>query len=141
MLLWVMVLGFQNTCAVSEKWNVSRVIPRLNGWVCKTLRLSPLAVKHSVLAVLAVLVQLPLEWNTYLFFKFWFCKLCVENWWVESIVLLIFVLWRCFNRRWVRGCGVGQKFLFYVVSTGYFYVLFLWVIAVSDFLLWKFKKN
>ena len=30
----------------------------------------------------------------------------------ESIVFLIFVLWWCFNRRWVRGCGVGQKVLF-----------------------------
>ena len=27
----------------------------------------------------------------------------------ESIVLLIFVLWRCFNRRWVRGDGVGLE--------------------------------
>ena len=30
----------------------------------------------------------------------------------ESIVLLIFVLWHCFNRRWVRGCGLRQKVLF-----------------------------
>ena len=30
----------------------------------------------------------------------------------ESIVLLIFVISRCFNRRWVRGCGLGQKLLF-----------------------------
>ena len=28
---------------------------------------------------------------------------------VESIVLLIFVLWWCLNRRWKRGGGVGQK--------------------------------
>ena len=44
MLLWVMVVGFENTCTVSGKWNVSKVIPRLYGWVYKTLRLSPLAV-------------------------------------------------------------------------------------------------
>ena len=31
---------------------------------------------------------------------------------VESTVLLTFVLWQCFNHRWVRGCGVGQKVLF-----------------------------
>ena len=63
----------------------------------------------------------------------------------EGIVLLIFVIWRCFSRRWVRGCGVGHKVLFragwnprrdlsqrnkhdsfwHVVSTGHFYVLFL----------------
>ena len=30
----------------------------------------------------------------------------------KSIVLLIFVLWRCFNRRLARGRGVGQKCLF-----------------------------
>ena len=30
----------------------------------------------------------------------------------ESIVLLIFVLWLCFNRWWMRGAGVRQKKLF-----------------------------
>ena len=30
----------------------------------------------------------------------------------ESIVLLIFVLWRCLNLRWMMGGGVGQKVLF-----------------------------
>ena len=30
----------------------------------------------------------------------------------ESIVLLIFVLWRCFNRRWVKSYGVMQKIVF-----------------------------
>ena len=30
----------------------------------------------------------------------------------ESIVLLIFVLWRYLNFRWMRGGGVGQKVLF-----------------------------
>ena len=54
----------------------------------------------------------------YLFaFQFWLCKLCVEIRWggskgAQNIVLLIFVLRRCFNRWWVRGCGVGQKVLF-----------------------------
>ena len=38
----------------------------------------------------------------YLFaFQFWYCELCVENWWggregAESIALLIFVLWHVF---------------------------------------------
>ena len=40
--------GFDNTCTVSEKWNVSRVIPRLYGWVYKSSRLTPLVVEHSV---------------------------------------------------------------------------------------------
>ena len=30
----------------------------------------------------------------------------------ESIVLLVFLLWRCFNLWWVRGGVVGQKVLF-----------------------------
>ena len=30
----------------------------------------------------------------------------------ESIALLIFVFWRCLNRRWMRGGGVGQMVLF-----------------------------
>ena len=29
----------------------------------------------------------------------------------EDIVLLIFVLWRCFDRRWMRDGKVGQKVL------------------------------
>ena len=51
MLLWVMGVRFDNTCTVSGKWNVSRVIPRLYGWVYKTLRLSTLVVEHIVLVM------------------------------------------------------------------------------------------
>ena len=40
-----------STCAVSGKCNVSRAIPRLYVWVCKTLRLSPLVVEHSVVVM------------------------------------------------------------------------------------------
>ena len=40
MLLWVVMgVGFENTCAVSGKGNVSRVVPRLYGMVYKILRL------------------------------------------------------------------------------------------------------
>ena len=106
----------------------------------------------------------------YLFaFQFWYCELCVENRWggsegAEIIVLLIFSLWRCFNRRCVRGRGLEQKVLFrpvkitsfssrhlswrnkhnsfwLVVSTGYFYILFSWAIVVSDFLLLEIRKH
>ena len=82
----------------------------------------------------------------------------------ESIVLLISVLWWCFNRRWMRDRGVRQKVLFrtslnrtffqrdlnqsnrhdtswHVVSTGYFCVLVLWAIAISDFLPLKIYKK
>ena len=53
MLLWVMDVGFDNTCTVSGKWNVSRVIPRLYGWLYKTLRISSLVVEHSVVVVMS----------------------------------------------------------------------------------------
>ena len=33
---------------VSGKWNVSRIIPKLHGWIYKALRLSLLAVQHIV---------------------------------------------------------------------------------------------
>ena len=51
MLLRVMGVGFENTCAVSEKWNVSRVIPRLYGWVYKILRLVNITVEDRVVDV------------------------------------------------------------------------------------------
>ena len=46
-----MGVEFDNACTVSEKLNVSRVIPRLYGWVYKTLRLSQLLVEHSVVVM------------------------------------------------------------------------------------------
>ena len=111
----------------------------------------------------AVLVHLLLEWKIYLHFN----SDIVNFVWktneergrgAENIVLLIFVLWRCFTCRWVRSCGLGRRFylgpaeissfssrdlyrrnkhdLFWlVVSTGYFYILFLWAIVV-----WKISK-
>ena len=86
-------------------------------------------------------------------FQFWYCELFVGNWWEGR---------RGFNRRLVRGCGLGQKVLFraswnriffhqdlsrsnkhdrfwHFVLTGYFYIL--WAIAVSDFLPLKVYKN
>ena len=51
MQLWIMVVGLDNTCIVSEKWDVSRVISRLYGWVYETLRFSPLVVEHGVVVM------------------------------------------------------------------------------------------
>ena len=53
MLLLVMSVGYENTWAVSGKRNVSWVIPRLYGWVYKTLRISPLMAVHSVVVMTA----------------------------------------------------------------------------------------
>ena len=48
-----MGVEFEKTCTVAGKWNVSRVIPILYGWVYKTSRLSPLVVEHSVVVMTA----------------------------------------------------------------------------------------
>ena len=59
---------------------------------------------------MAVRVQLPLGLNTYLLFN----NDIVNFVWktdegeAKSIVLLIFVLWRCLNLRWIKGGGMGQ---------------------------------
>ena len=64
-----MGMGFDNTCAVSGKWNASKVIPRLYGWVYKTLRLSPLVVEYSVVVMSTRLnlmgsqFSIPVLWN------------------------------------------------------------------------------
>ena len=69
MLLWLMGVGFDNNCIVSEKWNVSRVTPRLYGWIYKTLGLSPLVVEHSVAVMMDRLnlmgsqFSIPVSWN------------------------------------------------------------------------------
>ena len=101
--------------------------------------------------------------------QFWYCELCVENRRgrrerAESIVLLIFVIWRCFNRRWMRGCGLRQKVLFRASSNCIFFQpgfkpaqwawfilaccidwiflqLFLCTIVVSDFLPLEIHKH
>ena len=46
-------VGFENTCTVPGKWNVFRVISRLYGWVCKTLRRNPLVFEHKVVVITA----------------------------------------------------------------------------------------
>ena len=46
-------MGFARTCTISEKGDVSRVIPKLYEWVYKTLRLSPLVVEHRVAVLTA----------------------------------------------------------------------------------------
>ena len=82
----------------------------------------------------------------------------------ESIALLIFVLWRCFTCRWMRGCWLGQKSylgpadissfsswdlsrrnkhdsFWSAMSTGNFYISFLWGIVVLDFLPLEIHKH
>ena len=92
---------FENTCIVSGKWNVSRVIPRLYGLIYKTLRFFPLVIEQIVVVMMVgsqsrrfqiesygclktptmtVRAQLQLRWNTYLFFNS-DIELWVESWW------------------------------------------------------------
>ena len=61
---------------------------------------------------LAVRVQLPLEWNVYVLFNTDIVNFVWKTNEAESIVLLIFVLWRCLNLRWMRGGGVRLQVLF-----------------------------
>ena len=60
----------------------------------------------------AVRVQLLLGWNTYVLFNTDIVKFAWKNDEAESIDLLIFVLWRCLNLRWMRGGGVRLQVLF-----------------------------
>ena len=109
---------------------------------------------------MADLVHLALKLNTYLLFNsdiMNFVRKTDEEEEAESIVLLIFVLWQCFNIllvrvvRWGRNSYLGPAKItsfssldlsrsnkhdafWHVVSTGYFYVLFSSAIAVSNFL-------
>ena len=72
------------------------------------------------------------------------------------ICFSILILW-CFNRLWIKDGGLGHKIasfsswdfswsnthdiFWHFVSNGYFYVLFLWAIAVSDFCPLEIYKN
>ena len=146
--------GFDNTCTVSEKRNVSRVIPRLYGWVYKSLRLTPLVAEHRIVVngcgfpiktipdwILWIgkarfpfgfrisgdikfwdpvedsdtggLSSITVRMKPLFAFQFWYWELCVENQWGggRKHCLVIFVIWLCFNRRGMRGGGVGQKLL------------------------------
>ena len=57
---------------------------------------------------MAFQVQLPLGWNTYMLFNTDIMNYVwkTDEVEAESIVLLIFVLWRCLNLRWMRGGGM-----------------------------------
>ena len=52
-MLRVMCVGFEKTCTVPGKRNVFRVISRLYGWVCETLRPNRLVVEHRVVVMTA----------------------------------------------------------------------------------------
>ena len=58
-------------------------------------------------------LQLPLGWDTYLLFNSDIVNFVwkTDEGEAESIVLLIFVLWWCFNCWWVRGGGVGESLI------------------------------
>ena len=111
---------------------------------------------------LTVRVQLPVGWNTYLLSNSDIVNFVWKTDYgeAESIVLLISALWRCFNHRWMRGensylgpAGIASfsswdfsrsnkhDRFWYVVSTWYFYGLFLWARAVSDFRCLEIYKN
>ena len=48
-VLWVIGVGFDNTCTISGKWNISRLFQEfIDGYIAKILRLSALVVEYSV---------------------------------------------------------------------------------------------
>ena len=89
MLLWVMGVGFDNTCTVSGKWNISRVIPRLYGWVYKTLRLSLLAVRHSVVVMTSGFQWRRSQIESYQFSVPVLSNLCLESVGAKNFKILV----------------------------------------------------
>ena len=93
------------SCTVSWEWNVSRVTPRLYGWVHKTLRLSPLVVEYSVVVMSYgyVLWLWVLDWILWVAnFWFTFYETCVQNQWGNRILRPSWKLrhwWAKFNYR------------------------------------------
>ena len=65
---------------------------------------------ETQLRTLAVRVQLPLGWNTFVLFNTDIVNFVWKTDVAESNILLIFVLWQ--NLWWVRGGGMEQKVLF-----------------------------
>ena len=57
------VVGLDNTCTISGKRDGFRVIPRLYGWVYKTLILSPLLVEHSFVVMSARLIPMDSQFS------------------------------------------------------------------------------
>ena len=120
---------------------------------------------------LEIYKHLRAESIAFLIFVLWHCfnRRWIVGWSIksylgaaESVALLISVLWHCLNSRSIVGVGIKSYsgraetasiscrylsrrnkhdlFLF-VVSARYFYILFLWVIVVSDFLPLEIDKH
>ena len=123
MLLRVMGIGFCDTYAESGNWNISRLILQLYGWVYKPVRGSQKAL---------------------FCLRLFFCSPWIVGGWGV-------VKWRrnsylgpaeiaSFSSRDISRRNRHDTF-WHVVSIGYFYVLFLWAIAVSDFCLLEICKS
>ena len=82
MLPWVMQVGFYITCTVLGKWNVSRVIPRLYGWVYKILRLFTFVFDHSVVVVTAGSLSRRAQTESSVALWFPLYEICAQNQWV-----------------------------------------------------------
>ena len=108
-------------------------------WVYKNLKVSPVAIGHSLVVIIPDWILWVASFQSLFYVTCiqnqWGHTLAVQVQWqdgilicfliltvnvvwktdegeAESIVLLIFVLWQCFNFCWVRGGGFGQKVLF-----------------------------
>ena len=174
-------VGILETCTVLEKWNVSKVIWGLYVWAYE---ISKLAGDSSVVYHAGERQFYSCWWSTswvwnfvvlvrdtyagglssinvrmeYLFaFQVWCCELCVENRWGggrKHYFANFFVLWGCFNCRWVKVGGMGQKVSFGASSSCIFLFLFFfffyelfrlnlgaWAVSVFCSPLWRTKKK
>ena len=96
MLLWMMGVGFENTCAVSRKWYVSRDVPRLYEWVyialTKTHELNRWKLCSSCDSGLP-LRRKPVRFPWVVSFRFMFYKINVTRQWGHKICELSRWLW------------------------------------------------
>ena len=89
MLLWMMVVGFGNTCSVSGKLNVSWIV--LYGWVYKILRLIHIRAEESVVLVTAGYLSIVSQFyfRERLVFNSRFTKFVLESSWSIAFLILV----------------------------------------------------
>ena len=129
-----MGVGFENTCSASGKWNISRVVQKLCGWVDETIRVRLISTESILKAITVVSqkddarlvprrVQLSFlllwslcsepVWGIKFYFVCW-GTFVVSEWYVVftpgPAVVASFSSW-FYLKKW--GSGVGPRFLFF----------------------------
>ena len=121
MPLCMMGVGFENTCTLSGKWNVSRVIWRLYWWVYLISKLCQLIPGYSLMVVSEDNHVKGPKFNFHLqpIFKSRFYEICVQKQWRHP------VLWS-----WLRTPTLGSEFNYRLDGILiYFSNLMLWTLC------------